>query len=251
MYKYHFIQSRWLKPLQRLTPTAPVPQATRRPFGCFGRGSVARQQLMKQLSSLVLSRLLILHLHGKMEDLVTGKTIYFSYHHNIGALCWCCFYRCFSDQIIWHFACGCTQTSILYFFNIHTRVAFVQHAHICTYIIYYYYAPEIPTFTAATQWGFVWCSYLTIVVRGNWCVEPICSPMLNALKMPKDTYEKILGFILGGIFACQILVLGPQFLLNHVNSSSKYSFGVQSFEPRFFTWFQLIYIYMISVYVYG
>lgn len=29
--------------------------------------------------------------------------------------------------------------------------------------------------------------------------------------------------------------LGPQFLLNHVNSSSKYSFKVQSFEPRFFT----------------
>ena len=29
--------------------------------------------------------------------------------------------------------------------------------------------------------------------------------------------------------------LGTQFLVNHVNSSSKYSFGVQSFEPRFFT----------------
>ena len=135
------------------------------------------------------------------------------------------------------------------FFNIHTRVAFVQHAHICTYIIYYYYAPEIPTFTAATQWGFVWCSYLTIVVRGNWCVEPICSPMLNALKMPKDTYEKILGFILGGIFACQILVWDHSFCWTmltvvpsiHLGFNHLSHVSLRDFSWFTFTWSQFMY----------
>lgn len=202
--------------------------------------------------------MLILHLHGKIEDFVTDKTIYIyiyisSYHHNIGALCWCCFYRCFSDQIIRHFACACTQTCTLY---IHTYTCSICTTH--TYLYIYYalilhhmhpYAPEIPTFTAATQWGFVWCSYLTIVVRGNWCVEPICSPMLNALKMPKDTYEKILAFILGGIFACQILVWDHSFCWTmltvvpsiHLGFSHLNHASLRDVSWFTFTWSQFMY----------
>lgn len=110
--------------------------------------------------------------------------------------------------------CMCMHTD-MYIVYTYLQVQHLYNTHIFVHILYTNiitpYAPEIPTFTAATQRGFVWCSYLTIAVPGSWCVEPICSPMLNALKMPKDTYEKILAFILGGIFACQILVWDHSF----------------------------------------
>lgn len=128
------------------------------------------------------------------------KLYIFSYHHNIGALCWFCFYRCFSD----------TQTCILY---IHTYRCSICTTHINLHIYYTLILHHMhQRFQPSPQQrGFVWCSYLTIAVPGSWCVEPICSPMLNALKMPKDTYEKILAFILGGVFACQILVWDHSF----------------------------------------